>query len=109
MPSNCGAGGDLRIPWTARRSNKSVLIESNSEYSLEELLLKLRLQYSGHLMRRANSLEKTLILRKIEGITSLQEKHVYLQRSVKECFMAWVYTFFQKEGKAQTTYLHYHF
>ena len=57
----------MRIPWTARRSNKSVLIESNSEYSLEELLLKLRLQYSGHLMRRANSLEKTLILRKIEG------------------------------------------
>ena len=67
MPSNCGAGGDLRIPWTARRSNKSILIESNSEYSLEELLLKLRLQYSGHLVRRANSLEKTLILRKIEG------------------------------------------
>ena len=67
MPSNCGAGGDLRIPWTARRSNQPILIESNPEYALEELLLKLRLQYSGHLMQRANSLEKTLILRKIEG------------------------------------------
>ena len=67
MPSNCGAGGDLRIPWTARRSNQPILIESNPEYAWEELLLKLRLQYSGHLMQRANSLEKTLILRKIEG------------------------------------------
>ena len=46
---------------------------------------------------------------KIFMYTSLQEKHVYMQRSVRECFIAWVYTFFQKEGKAQTTYLHYHF
>ena len=54
----------LRVPWTSRRSNQSVLEEINSEYSLEELMLKLKLQYFGHLMGRANSLEKTLMLRK---------------------------------------------
>ena len=57
----------LRVPWTARRSNQSILKEINPEYSLEGLMLKLKMQYSGHLMRRANSLEKTLILGKIEG------------------------------------------
>ena len=57
----------LRVPWTARRSNQSILKETNSEYSLEGLMLKLKLQYFGHLMRRANSLEKTQILGKIEG------------------------------------------
>ena len=57
----------LRVPWTARRSNQSVLNEINSEYSLEGLLLKLKHQYFGHLMRRTDSLEKTLILGKIEG------------------------------------------
>ena len=57
----------LRVPWTARRSNKSVLKEIYPEYSLEGLMMKLKLQYSGHLMRRADSLEKTLILGKIEG------------------------------------------
>ena len=57
----------LRVPWTARRSNLSVLKEINPEYSLEGLMLKLKLQYFGHLMRRADSLEKTLMLRKIEG------------------------------------------
>ena len=57
----------LRVTWTARRSNQSVLKEVNSEYSLEGLLLKLRLLYFGHLMRRASSLEKTLMLGKIEG------------------------------------------
>ena len=59
--------GLLRVPWTARRSNQSILKEINSEYSLEGLMLKLKLQYSGHLMRRADSLEKTLMLGKIEG------------------------------------------
>ena len=54
----------MRVPWTSRRSNQSVLEEINSEYSLEELMLKLKLQYFGHLMGRANSLEKTLMLRK---------------------------------------------
>ena len=57
----------LRVPWTARRSNQSVLKEINPEYSLEGLMLKLKLQYFGHLMGRANSLEKTLMLGKIEG------------------------------------------
>ena len=57
----------LRVPWTARRSNQSILKEINPEYSLEGLMLKLKLQYFGHLMRRANSLKKTLILGKIAG------------------------------------------
>ena len=57
----------LTVPWTARRSNQSILKEINTEYSLEGLMLKLKLQYFGHLMRKANSLEKTLILGKIDG------------------------------------------
>ena len=57
----------LRVPWAARRSNQSILKEISSEYSLEGLMLKLKLQYSGHLMWRTDSLEKTLMLRKIEG------------------------------------------
>ena len=57
----------MRVPWTARRSNQSILKESNPEYSLEGLMLKLKLQYFGHLMQRANSLEKTLMVGKIEG------------------------------------------
>ena len=57
----------LRVSWTARKSNQSILKEINPEYSLERLMLKLKLQYFGHLMRRADSLEKTLLLGKIEG------------------------------------------
>ena len=57
----------LRVPWTARRLNQSILKEINPEYSLEGLMLKLKLQYFGHLMQRADSLEKTLMLGKIEG------------------------------------------
>ena len=57
----------LRVPWTARRSNSSILKEISPEYSLEGLMLKLKLPYFGHLMRRADSLEKTLMLGKIEG------------------------------------------
>ena len=61
----------MRVPWTARRSNQSILKEINpqysNEYSLEELMLQLKLQYFGHLMRRADSFEKTLMLGKIEG------------------------------------------
>ena len=57
----------MRIPWTARKSNQSILKEINPEYSLEGLMLKLKLQYFGHLMQRADSLEKTLMLVKIEG------------------------------------------
>ena len=61
MLLNCGVGQDFRVPWTARRS------KINAEYSLEGLMLKLKLQYFGHLMQRANSLEKTLMLGNIEG------------------------------------------
>ena len=57
----------MRTPWTARRSNQKILEEINPEYSLEVLMLKLKLQYFGHLMERADSLEKTLMLGKIEG------------------------------------------
>ena len=57
----------LRVPWTARRSNHSILMEISPGFSLEGLMLKLRLQYSGHLMLRADSLEKSLMLGKIEG------------------------------------------
>ena len=57
----------LRVPWTAKRCNQTILKEINSEYSLEGLMLKLKLQYFGHLMRRTDSLEKTLMLGKIEG------------------------------------------
>ena len=57
----------LRVPWTARRLNQSILKEISSEYSLEGLMLKLKLQYFGHMMRRTDSLEKTLMLGKIEG------------------------------------------
>ena len=64
MLSDCGAGGDS---WAARRSKHSILKEINPEYSLEGLMLKLKLQYLGHLVGRVDSLEKTLMLRKIEG------------------------------------------
>ena len=59
----------LRVPWTARRSNQSILKEISPEYSLEGVMLKLKLQYFGHLMRRTDSLEKTLMLGRIEGRT----------------------------------------
>ena len=64
----------LRVPWTARRSNQSILKEINPEYSLEGLILKLKLQYIGHLMQRADSLEKTLMLGKTEGRRRGQER-----------------------------------
>ena len=57
----------MRVPWTARRSNQSILKETSPEYSLEGLMLKLKLQYFGHLIRRTDLLEKTLMLGKIEG------------------------------------------
>ena len=67
MLLNCGVGKDSRVPWTARRSNQSILKEISLECSLEGRMLKLNLQHFGHLMRRADSFEKTLMLVKIEG------------------------------------------
>ena len=67
MLLNCGVGEDSRVPWTARRSSQSILKEISPEYSLEGLMLKLKLQYFGHPMWRTDSLEKTLMLGKIEG------------------------------------------
>ena len=67
MLLNCGVGEDSRVPWTARKSNQSILKEISPEYSFEGLMLKLKLQYSDQLMRRADLFEKTLILGKIEG------------------------------------------
>ena len=67
MLLNCGVGWLLTVPWTARRSNQPILMEISPKYSLEGLMLKLKLQYFGHLMRRSDSLEKTLMLGKIEG------------------------------------------
>ena len=67
MLLSSGAGGLLRGPWTARRSNQSNIRQINPEYSLEGLMVKLKLQYFGHLMPRADSLKKTVMLGKIEG------------------------------------------
>ena len=67
MLLNRGVGEDLRVPWTARRSNQSILKEISPGCSLEGLMLKLKLQYFGHLMQRTHSLERTLLLGKIEG------------------------------------------
>ena len=68
MLLNCGVGEEsYKAPWTAKRYNQSILMEISSEYSLEGLMLKLKLQYFRHLMQRTDSLEKTLMLGKIEG------------------------------------------
>ena len=67
MLLNCGVGKDLRVPWTARRSNQFILKEISPGCSLEGMMLKLKLQYFGHLMRRVDSLEKTLMLGGIGG------------------------------------------
>ena len=67
MLLNCGVREDLRVPWTARRSSQSILKEISPGCSLEGLMLKLKLQYFGHLLQRPDSLEKTLVLGKIEG------------------------------------------
>ena len=68
----------LRLPWTARQSNQSILKEINSEYALEGLMLKLKLQYFGHQIQKASSLEKILMLGKIEGRTRWLERGVSL-------------------------------
>ena len=67
MLLNYGVGEDLRVPWTARRSNQSILKEISPEYALEGLMLNMKLQYFGHLKQRPDSFEKALMLGKIEG------------------------------------------
>ena len=79
MLLNCDAGEKLlRVPWTVRRSNKSILQEINPECSLEGLMLKLKLQYFGHLMQRTDSSEKILMLEKIEGRRSREQRMRWL-------------------------------
>ena len=68
----------MRVPWTARRSNQSIVKEISPEYSLEGLMLKLKLQYSGHLIRRRDSLEKSLMLEKTEGSRKREQKRMRL-------------------------------
>ena len=67
MLLNCGVGEDLRVPWTMSRSNQSILKEISPEYSLKGLMLKLKPQYSDHILQRTESLKKTLMLGKIEN------------------------------------------
>ena len=74
MLLNYGVGKDSLVPWTARRSNKSILKEIGSEYSLEGLMLKLKLQFFGHLMGRTDSFEKTPMLGKTEGKRRRQQR-----------------------------------
>ena len=78
----------LRVSWTARRSHQSILKEINTEYSLEGLMLKLKLQYFGHLMKRANSLEKTLMLGKIEGRRRGQQRMRWLDGIINSMDMS---------------------
>ena len=79
----------MRVPWTARRSIQSILKETSPKYSLEGLLLKLKLQYFGHLRQRANSLEKTLMLGKIEGMrTRGQQKMNWLDDIINSMDMS---------------------
>ena len=73
-----GGVGLLRVPWTAMRSNQSILKEISPEYSLEGVMLKLKFQYFGHLMQRTNSLEKTLMLGKIKGRRRRQQRMRWL-------------------------------
>ena len=76
MLLNCGLEKALESPWTARRSNQSILKEISPEYSLEGLMLKLKLHYFGHLMQRAVSFEKTLMLGKTEGMRTTEDEMV---------------------------------
>ena len=84
----------LRVPWTERRSNQSVLTEISPEYSLEILMLKLELQYSGHLMQRTDSLEKTLIMGKIEG----RRRSGWQQMRWLDGITDWMYMEFDGQG-----------
>ena len=78
----------LRVPWTTRRSNQSILKEISPEYSLEGLMLKLRVQYFGHLMRRTDSFEKTLMMGKIEGGRKGRQKMRWLDGITNSMYMS---------------------
>ena len=78
MLLNCDVGEDLRVPWTARRANQSILKVISPGSSLEGLMLKLKLQYFGYLIRRTDSFEKTLMLGKIEGRRRAQQRMRWL-------------------------------
>ena len=82
MLLNYGVGENLSVPWSARRFSHSILKEINLEYSLEGLMLKLKLQYFGHLIRRTDSLEKTLMLGKIEGMKRRGRQRTKLLESI---------------------------
>ena len=92
----------MRVPWTARRSNQSILKEISPEYSLEGLMLKLKLQYFGHLMQRADSLEKTLNLGKIEGRRRGQQRMRCLDGIIDSMDMSLSKLLGDGEGKSQT-------
>ena len=79
----------MRVPWTVRRTNQSILKEISPEYSLEGLMLKLKLQYFGHLMRRTDSLEKTLMLGNIEGRRKRQQRVRWLDGISGSVDMSW--------------------
>ena len=87
----------LRVSWTARKSNKSILKEINPEYSLEGLMLKLKLQYFGHLMQSPDSLEKTLLLGKTEGRRRRQQRTVWLDGITDSMYMS--FSKFREVGK----------
>ena len=89
----------MRVPWTARRSNQSVLKEINPEYSLEGLLLKLKFQYFGHLMGRADSLEKTMILGKTEGKRRREQQDMRWLDSITDSMDEFVQTLEDNEGQ----------
>ena len=94
----------LRVPWTARRSNQSILKEINPEYSFEGLMLKLKLQYFGHLIQTADSLEKTLMLRKIEGKRRRQQKNVMVRQPHHLSTRESEQTPWDSEGQGSLTY-----
>ena len=84
MLLNCDVGEDSRVPWTARRSNQSILKEISPGCSLEEVMLKLKLQYFGHLMRRVDSLEKTLMLGGIGGRRRMGQQRIRWLHSITD-------------------------
>ena len=103
MLLNCGARGLLRVPWTARRSNQSILKAINPEYSLEGLMLKLRFQSFGHLMQRADLLEKTLMVQKSRAVTLLMKVCLVKAISVSRSHV-WMWKLDHKEGWVPKNY-----